>query len=708
MTQILDTKTILAKLMATENLIVEQKKVHTASFDVVNRVLTIPTLDNNIPNHTYDLFVGHEVGHALYTTEENLLESRDYKIPMSVINIIEDSRIERKIKYKYPGLKNSFARAYKHLFEENFFDTKGKNLNQYNFIDRINLHCKVGASLNLKFSDAESDLLKEVESTETFQDVIDVSKKIVDFVKQQSEENKQKQNQVEDDVFGEKNSFDDEATDAERESYELSECVEDDIEQLDEYGDHNIDDYNDIVDEEDEFKSSTDESYHRNESKLFSADLRNYVYVNIPDISSSSVIVDYKDVIKQHKEFANSLKTVYIPNWINKNELFANNCLNYEKYNKVRVESNKVVSYLVKEFELRKNADQLKKASTAKTGELNMNRLYSHTFSEDIFKKITVLPGGKSHGLVIFIDWSGSMHNHMENTIKQLINIVLFCKKVNIPYEVYAFQSGHYGNLNSSNIKENDLAVSEFRLLNFLSSRMSAADFKYSICSLMWFCEAIKNNVQDCFSEWALNSTPLNSTAIVAMNIIPEFQKKYKLQVVNTIFLTDGESDQISSCYKKSAYDNSFVPSGFKYGYGSATIVYRDTKTKHQEMASPYEPIEQTQALIKLLKHRTKCNVIGFYLLSKREFSRAKLKYVQSEEEMKSANAFSKNKYCVATNAGFDEYYLMLSDKGEKEDEGFTVKENATAKSIASAFTKYTGNKMSNRVMLNRFIGLIV
>ena len=46
-----------------------------------------------------------------------------------------------------------------------------------------------------------------------------------------------------------------------------------------------------------------------------------------------------------------------------------------KEFAKYKQESNKVVSYLVKEFELRKNADQMKRASTAKTGELDMNRI---------------------------------------------------------------------------------------------------------------------------------------------------------------------------------------------------------------------------------------------------------------------------------------------------------------------------------------------
>jgi len=54
---LIDSKSILAKLMATEDLIVEQRNVSTAFFDVQNRILTVPVLDKNISSQLYDLFM---------------------------------------------------------------------------------------------------------------------------------------------------------------------------------------------------------------------------------------------------------------------------------------------------------------------------------------------------------------------------------------------------------------------------------------------------------------------------------------------------------------------------------------------------------------------------------------------------------------------------------------------------------------------------
>ena len=145
-----EQKSLLAKLMATENMIIRQDNVPTASFDILNRVLTVPILDRNLSKEVYDLFMGHECGHALWTPVDGMKKAKADKVNMSILNVVEDSRIERKIKNKYPGIKAPFIRAYNELYERDFFGTNEKNLDEFNFIDRVNLHCKIGAALDRK------------------------------------------------------------------------------------------------------------------------------------------------------------------------------------------------------------------------------------------------------------------------------------------------------------------------------------------------------------------------------------------------------------------------------------------------------------------------------------------------------------------------------------------------------------------------------
>ena len=190
--ELIQSKSLLAKLMATENLIIEQRNVQTAAFDVKNRVLTVPVLDKNISGYLYDLFMGHEVGHALYTPLSGMIQAHEEKIPMGIMNVLEDSRIERKIKNKYPGIRSSFIRAYKELIDKDFFGTNGTDLNEMNFIDRVNLYTKGGAAQGIKFTDYEQSLVNKIEGTETYDDVMAVARLVSEYMKQQAEEHKKK------------------------------------------------------------------------------------------------------------------------------------------------------------------------------------------------------------------------------------------------------------------------------------------------------------------------------------------------------------------------------------------------------------------------------------------------------------------------------------------------------------------------------------
>lgn len=693
------SKSLLAKLMATENLTVEEKNVRTASFDVKNRVLTIPILDQSLSPSLYDLFTGHEVGHALWTTEEGIRKAMALEIPTPILNLVEDSRIERKIKNKYPGLRKSFVQAYSELVDRDFFGTKDVDLNELNFIDRTNMHCKGGAGLNIKFNDIEKQLVKEIESTETFDEVIQVSLRVYDYCKELQDKQEELKKMLGADE-GENDSDDYEYSDESEDPQYDEEESSDVEEQNDKPGDSGT--------EEDsgsgggdstnasgnkssgqQFRSFTDEAYKRNEEKLFKGGNTNYTYVNIPKVDTKQAILDCKDFVRRYrKETADSINPSYYEP-------------DYAQFLKLKKDISKVVSYLVKEFEMRKNAEQLKRATVAKTGELNMSKIYSYKFSEDIFKKISVVPGGKSHGLVMFLDWSGSMSNHLSNTVKQLLSLVMFCKKVNIPYEVYAFTNNDYLELYQPEKKAGDLRLGRFRLMNILSSRMTASEFTYSASVLT---TVGSREGRRCLDFFCLSGTPLNETVIAALEIVPEFQKKNKLQIVNTIFLTDGDGHPLRNFYEN--VSGEIVENSFDY---RGTIILRDPETKTQEMcdATKWGSTDMTKSLIKMLRSKTGSHVIGFYVLFSREFQSAGKFFSGGVDMFIKKEEFKKNKFCIVKNSGYDEYYLLKSELRDDDEPEFTVRENATTKGLVNAFTKYTNGRVTNRVVLNRFIGLI-
>ena len=722
---LLESKSLLAKLMATENLVVEQRKVSTALFDTVNRVLIVPILDNNIPPHTYDLFMGHEVGHALWTPSNGHEIREKHNVPHSIANLVEDSRIERKIKYKYPGLKNSFVRGYKDLLDRNFFETKGVNINTMKFVDRLNLHCKGGALLNIQFSEAEMELVRAVESTETYEDVMTVCQKIISFIKetvqnQQTIEIPSMYDEEEDDLSDlimHDDEYDDEVEDDGKS--ETTEEEDDDFEGTGEVASESDDEVEEETGEseediekstenfgsdqdlseemEDLLQSETDMAYKNNEHKLFSEESLDYIYANIPRLNTDQTVVDFKKVYDVYDAYK---QKIY---WMNF-ELY-----DFKGFKKLRDEIKTGVSYLVKEFEMRKSADQLKKASPAKTGDLNLNKIYSHEFNEDIFKKITVMPGAKSHGLVIFLDWSGSMSGHLQNTVKQLFNIVMFCKKVNIPYEVYTFTNPSMDEFNfQQNRVPGDLLMDYFCLLNVLSSRMNAAQFTKAAAALVYMSNSSNSYDKVIPDIFNMSGTPLNQTIVAAMEIVPEFQRKYGLQMVNTIFLTDGDGDSGLDIIKPDHSKDRVSP--WNYRTSSPThLILRDPVTKYYEKVNYSSSRTITSTFIKLFKHRTKSNIVGFYILSPAEFKNYMMRQFDNrgvDTQDIRAN-FSKNSCAVIFNDGFDEYYLLKSKRGDNAEPELQVKENASNKSLANAFAKYNTKRNTNRVVLNRFINMI-
>jgi len=179
-----EIKSQLAKLLATEDLVVEHKYCETACFNVHTRVLTLPMWEK-ASSQVYDMLVGHEVGHALYTPDRNWL--KEIKIPPQFVNVVEDVRIEKLMKRRYGGISKTFYRGYQELAQNDFFQIKNENLNTMNLADKANLQFKIGSFVSITFTEDENQLMKKISDTETFDDVLQVSKELYEFCKKQQE-----------------------------------------------------------------------------------------------------------------------------------------------------------------------------------------------------------------------------------------------------------------------------------------------------------------------------------------------------------------------------------------------------------------------------------------------------------------------------------------------------------------------------------------
>ena len=710
----LEVKGALAKCLATENLIIEHKKVPTAMFDVDRRVLTLPTWDKASAT-VYDLLVGHEVGHSLFT--DNIDWTIDYpEVPKDFVNVLEDVRVEKLMKKKYPGLSRTFFNGYNELNSDDFFSTKEENLDKLSFIDRINLYYKIGAFHNIAFNDDEDQFLTRASQTETFDDVLQLAREIVEFVKDKQENVNLPENNMDQSSSAggqEPNSSQSSqgsGSDTENNQEEGEGEGEGDGEgeeqsnstEAPQGGGNGLDPSNQHG-EKNELESKTSRSFDEKSQDLVDRYSQETNYVELPEMILENMIIPNEFIHNKAKE-------EYSRTDVNK-DFFALACKEYATYKK---SAEKEVSYLVKEFECKKSADQYARASTARTGVLDTQKLHTYKFNEDLFKKVSVVPDGKNHGLIFILDWSGSMSNFILDAYKQLLNLVWFCRKVNIPFEVYAFtvdcQSYMELQPNHPPIYNKVAGIiapeAAFRLMNFFTSKTNNRVLEEQLKNIWTACYAYQNHRGVVPRHLELSGSPIGESIMSLHSLIPDFQAKNKLQKVNVIFLTDGEGYQNAVTKEKN------------YGAGDETYIgmtkhhktsIRDRKSGRVYRSFDYNGFPQyAKILLETVKDRfPTVNLINFRITPSRDFQSCYRWYGNGYDNYESAKVEYRKNQCISfSNTGFDQFHVIAASSLAQEEE-FSVPENATKAQIKSSFVKLLGKKKTNKKLLGSFVDLI-
>ena len=709
----LEVKGSLAKCLATENLIVEHKKVSTASFDVDRRVLTLPMWDRASAT-VYDLLVGHEVGHAIFT--DNIDWREEYpNVPKDFVNVIEDVRVERLMKKKYPGLSKTFYHGYNELNTDDFFSTKDENLDELSFIDRINLYFKIGAFHNIAFSDAEDDFVTRISAVETFQEVLKISQEIVDFLNY-----KKKKLSEMPDISQDQGQIGGEEVELPENQQGASENTNDNAnEEVNANEQSSVGDNNESETtmeqeipsgggsepskEHGEFESKTAQSFEEKAEELTNKFGEETVYAELPEIKIENVIVPNEYIHNATKEYyANS------SSWVK--EWHTQVISEYVKYKK---SAEKEVSYLMKEFECKKSADQYARSSTARTGVLDTSKLHTYKYNEDLFKKISVVPDGKNHGLIFILDWSGSMARWILDTCKQMYNLIWFCKKANIPFEVYAFtvDPSSYVEVQPDHPPLYDRVAGivapekSFRLMNFFSSKSNARQLEEQMKNIWACCWSFQYGNGAAPRHLDLSGSPLGDTMLTLHSLIPDFQKKNKLQKVNVVFLTDGEG-YVNSITKvrKNHVGEEYI--GYSRAYNT-TIRNRKNGRIYQSYSYGNFP-QYSKVLLSTLKDKfPTVNFINFRIVPSREFRTCYEWYGRESGDYEAVKkTFKKNQYITFTGTGYDQFNILPST-ALAQDEDFVVPEDASKAQIKTAFVKMLSKKKTNKKLLSSFIDTI-
>ena len=781
------SKSLLAKLMSEEDIRVEHKQIETAYFDVVNRVLALP-MWKDMSSDLYDLLVGHEVGHALFTPKEpKVLDAAAKRSNKDFVNVVEDARIERMMKEKYAGLRTNFVKGYKELLARDFFGLQGKDITDLNLIDRINVYFKSRVSQTLietqVFNEDEIPFIEKMEKMKTFDEVADVAAEIYEFIKERSEsqesmmdqmpqipqmssegeegEESDFENQDSDqtnmtdgsgsanetsetddenseetsdsssgnsgignddtsDMLGDSSSNGQEENSEETEETEEtsagSEGTEDGTEEKDGEGDIQPQNQSTVGQEgvrkqkvmvapkslEDELVSTTDESSQDAMKQFVDKFANNVVYIDFGKIDLKHHIHDWTQVHAEQK------KVIAQGSLTNTNA-----SMNFEQLIK---DNSKTINYLVKEFEMKKAATAHALSREAKSGRLNSGKLWSYKISEDLFMQKTIIPEGKNHGMVMLVDWSGSMYSHLQETVKQTIILSQFCKRVGIPFEVYTFTDQNPSASNLDFYKDNEIVPSSnIRLRNVLSSRMNARQYKE--CVKNWLL-MVENYTASYYRRepWGadeMGGTPLNESLLILERTLSTFRKNNSLEKVNLVVLSDGDSNW-SLDYKVTHDGQSFTNGINSY---KTTNVITD-KENNQKFEIGARDSSTTDKIVSYIRRKHHVNAMGFFLCSGRSDIKNAIEkfcidrktatsYYKTVEQYKEIRKkFTKEKFVVSTLTGYNEYYVINSKVDAKTDT-LDVKSDMTKNQIAKSFASHSASKKANRQLLNKFVDLV-
>ena len=718
-----EIKSQLAKLLATEDLIVENKKVETAQFDVHNRVLTLPQWEK-ASNNVYDALVSHEVGHALYTPDREWF--KEVQIPQQYVNVCEDVRIEKLMKRRYAGLTKTFFTGYHELSDDDFFNLADEDVDAMGLADRINIDAKIGHWNDVHFTEKEKEIRSLIHNTETFDDVLKVSQILFDYCKAEMEE-LQKLNEelakvnMEMEGSGNNNMEDTEASDSPEEDVEddKTDASKDSPDQPTQ-GQTTSTAPQGGAENDPTPQVKTVESLENSLKELNSLESSETEYFEIPKIKLENLIIP-NDVLDKMivEDFAEQQQkweeeNVFDPNsmFCKPKNLFDSPDVDFVKFKK---SAQKEVNYLVKEFECKKSASAYARAATSRTGVLNTAKLHTYKFNEDLFKKVTVLPDGKNHGLVFILDWSGSMSPYMLDTIKQLYNLIWFCNKIKIPFEVYAFTNCFPRTLIARDVavdrKAGQAYIEEsFSLMNILTSRVRGKHLERQMRNIFRTVMAFDNRRWCVYRHplgMSLSGTPLNETICALHEILPKFQKENKLEKVQCVILTDGEGHPLryNKEFNRPWEDTPYLGTN---NIGSNSVLRNRRTGRTYDCSRAHGYCGLTDILLEDLRHSfPSINLIGIRLLDGRDagyFVRQHIGYdnVKVEEVMK---RWKKEKAFGLSLDGYHKYF-GLSSTSLNSDSDFEPKSDSKA-DIKKAFTKSLRAKKMNKKILGEFIELV-
>jgi hypothetical protein len=378
------------------------------------------------------MLITHEVAHALETPVSYAKHINEYPADersafSSVLNVVEDARIDKLIQRKFPGVKAWYRQGQIDIKDMDIFDLEEGD-RELSLVNRLNLHFKSNFLIDsegygISFTDKENEYIERMEKLETFDDVVRLAKELYEIDKSMGGAGATTDRQLEQFMEGAANQW--------------------------------------II------------------------DVAELPHITKPHIVPFTALHLYRTPKTPDRKYTRQ------------------------------------INYLVSEFQRRQRARESYRSKEYTTGTINTNKLYNYLVDENIFLTNVEEHKGKNHGFVMMVDLSFSMNSVIHSVLDQLYILVVFCKKLQIPFEVYGFSDSAFLNLQRT-------IFGLHAVIELVSSKNSMAEIDRRFGLLRYT------------NQLPMNGTPLTAALATVRPILHNFRKCYGVDKLQLIMLTDG------------------------------------------------------------------------------------------------------------------------------------------------------------------------
>jgi hypothetical protein len=183
-----------------------------------------------------------------------------------------------------------------------------------------------------------------------------------------------------------------------------------------------------------------------------------------------------------------------------------------------------------------------------------------------------------------------------------------------------------------------------------------------------------------------LGCTPLNESIMCALQQVPAFQAKHGVQIVNTVFLTDGDGHSM----------------GARAGWGNDKSIVHDPKTRKD-----YEVSDETNTYLRILQERTGTNLIGIRLMEAKNVKRLQYRYFADQDMSNAAKSLKTNNFVAVNGHGYDKLFIVRGNLKVETEPLDNLSDDASYAKIKNAFMKGSNNQKSSRVIATQLVDII-